>query len=158
MKKFFFFYRPISALGLILFLFVVQSFSLYNSKQSNDSVKVNCEVTYEQLLDGMKKYESRYDTLEIGKLYIYLMAYLDEGLKYRRIVKNELDKFTYLLEFHVSEDGNIQNVIIRNSEFEGSNDKYFIEFLMKMPQCEFWKSYSGTDKDSITTILIPLVF
>ena len=93
------------------------------------------------------------DSSPIEEMSLYVILYLN-GLK----LKYKLDKFTYLLECYVLEDGSMQNVIIKNSEFKSSNDQCIIDYLMKMPRCEFWDSYSGADKDSITTLLIPLRF
>ena len=119
---------------------------------SKEKDERNGGLTYDSILDEMNDISNR-GSSTIEDMGLYIIIYLS-GLK----LKYELDKFTYLLECYVSEDGSMQNVIIKNSEIEGSNDQCIIDYLMKMPRCEFWNSYSGTDKDSITIINIPLHF
>ncbi len=119
---------------------------------SKEKDERNGGLTYDSILDEMNDISNR-SSSTIEDMGLYIIIYL-RGLK----LKYELDKFTYLLECYVSEDGSMQNVIIKNSEIEGSNDQCIIDYLMKMPRCEFWNSYSGTDKDSITIINIPLHF
>lgn len=119
---------------------------------SKEKDERNGGLTYDSILDEMNDISNRGSSTE-EDMALYIIIYL-RGLK----LKYELDKFTYLLECYVSEDGSMQNVIIKNSEIEGSNDQCIIDYLMKMPRCEFWNSYSGTDKDSITIINIPLHF
>ena len=119
---------------------------------SKEKDERNGGLTYDSILDEMNDISNRSSSTE-EDMALYIIIYL-RGLK----LKYELDKFTYLLECYVSDDGSMQNVIIKNSEIEGSNDQCIIDYLMKMPRCEFWNSYSGTDKDSITIINIPLHF
>ena len=124
-----------------------------------DVVPIDNDIlSYEQLLNRMRKYENGNCASEKERLTIYAMTFLQDGLHSGKILKEELDKYTYLFEFKVQKDGRIRSVAIQNSNFEGCNDKYFLEYLIKLPQCEFWKDYSGSDKDTITTFVVPLHF
>ena len=136
----------------VIILLSLKSCSTYPISLSKDKDERNRVLTYDYILDSMNDISNR-DSSTIEDMALYIIIYLS-GLK----LKYELDKFTYLLECHVSEDGSMQNVIIKNSEIKGSNDQCIIDYLMKMPRCEFWDTYSGTDKDSITIINIPLHF
>lgn len=140
---------------LIVFFFSLmsQDCSGFNSLSSSDDI-----IPYEQIISKMEKYENQNCSSEKERLAIYAMTFLQDGISSGKILKNELDKYTYIFELKIFKDGKVRNVTIQNSDTKGANDKYYIDYLNKLPQCEFWNAYLGNDKDSITTIVIPLRF
>lgn len=86
------------------------------------------------------------------------MTYLRKGLNSGQILQSELNKYTYLFECTVSKDGKMIKVEILNSDKNDINEHYFIHYLANMPQCLFWKMYTGIDKEEFTTFKLPLKF
>lgn len=153
-------YNNKSYLLIVIFISVLNYLSCFGlncSNIKNDNSDDNI-ISYKQIISKMSKYENRYCSSEKERMAIYAMTFLQEGINSGKILKKELDKYTYIFEFKIYEDGRIMDVVIQNSEPKGSNDIFFIDYLKKLPQCEFWKEYSGKDKDSITVIFVPLRF
>lgn len=115
-------------------------------------------ITYENIVCKMKKYENKNNSSGKERLVLYTTVFLQEGLNSGKILIKELVRYTYLFECNILMDGRIQSVAIKDTPKSSDNDQYFIDYLMTMPRCKFWKSYNGSDKDSITTIYIPLKF
>ena len=140
-------------IGRVFLFDILVSCSTYKISSKNENNKDI--ITYDSILKRMTKYEDKkYSTKEM--LLLYVRTYLFEGLNSGVILKNEIYNYTYLFECVVTEDGKMQNVSIKNSSHEDSNGKCFIEYLMKMPKCEFWNSYTGSDKERTTAFVIPL--
>ena len=114
-------------------------------------------ISYNSIVNEMSTFNTD-STSTKEMMMTYVLAYLSEGLRMGRILKGKLDKYNFLIECHVSDDGRMQDASIKNSSPEGSNDESFIEYLMQMPQCEFWNTYNGPDKEEITSFVIPVRF
>ena len=138
---------------MMLLFAALGSCSTYSFSSTNESNKDI--LTYDSILNRMTKFEDKtYSAKE--KLLLYVRTFLIEGLNSNLILRDEINTYTYLFECVITEDGRMQNVVIKDSNPEDSNGKYFIEYLMKIPKCEFWDSYSGIDKEQTIKVLIPL--
>jgi len=149
-----------SLLHRIIFIFFVSATFLYScSPKSTDLIsnKDRGYPAYDQLINKINVYGNQIVS-EKEKLSIYVMFYLQEGLNSGAIIKAPLTKYTYLIDCHISEIGKIESVSILNSENKDDNEKNLIKYLKQMPQCTFWKLYSGADKEATTSVIIPLRF
>lgn len=152
------FYKKILQIGVILFSLNCQSCSGCNCLNKAIDIPDGDIIPYEQLISKMDKYLTPNCPPGKERLVVYAMVFLQEGINSGKILQKELDKYTYLFELKVSKAGRVIDVSIQNSEIKGANDEYFIEYLKKMPQCKFWEAYDGKDKESLTTIYLPLRF
>lgn len=151
-------YKKVLQIVVILFSLNCQSCCGCNCSNKAIDTPDSDIISYEQLIGKMDKYETPNCPSGKEKLVVYAMVFLQEGINSGKILQKELDKYTYLFELKVSKAGRVIDVSIQNSEIKGANDEYFIEYLKKLPQCKFWEAYDGKDKESLTTIYLPLRF
>lgn len=145
-------------IGVILFALSFQSCSASRSSDADNCTACKDVISYVMLVQKMEKYDSNNSLSGKERLAIYAMTFINEGLNSGKILKKELNKYTYLFELKVREDGRLKSVTIQNPNHEDANEKYFIDYLKCLPRCEFWDDYSGIDKDAVTSIIVPVRF
>ena len=126
---------------------------LEKSKFEDRYEAVECKITYDSIMADMSSLESyfyKHFEDEYIRLQQKLVYYLSTYMHYTRF-PNELDKYTFVFEFSITKDGNMQSARLINTSFESANDQYLIDYFMKMPQCKFWEQYTGPEKEDLFT-------